>query len=413
MTTRRQHTSAATAAPAEAVVARPLWASPTGKARTAAYLASLLPPHHTYVEPFAGSAAVLFAKPRSAVEVVSDLDPEIAQAFRSAAYLTEADRHALCQRDWRGDRGTFDALKKREPTNAIDAFYRFLYTNHFSFLKRRDGFSPNATGKVYAAEKRLASAMPRLSGVTPESGDYERVMRKYDSEDTVFFVDPPYAGCNGGIAESLFDEKRFFDVLKSLRGKFLMTYGSRGQLVKFCDAAGFHSQEQFWQRCHSQSKSISGSPRLPTYLVSNFPLPTLHSAEAVAFDKTLPVLKLDTAERFILGVVLEPDVVDSQDDIYGIAEIRKAAHQFMEHSQTMGHMHRWRVDDKVRIVESYLLPADCQMENLWLRKGTWMLGVHVLDDDLWEAVQRGELTGFSIGGSADRRPLADGVKAAR
>jgi len=41
-----------------------------------------------YVEPFAGGAQVLFAKEPSEVEVVSDLDPEIAFAFKFAQRVT-------------------------------------------------------------------------------------------------------------------------------------------------------------------------------------------------------------------------------------------------------------------------------------------------------------------------------------
>ena len=66
---------------------RPLWASPAGKSRTANYLAALLPQHKTYVEPFAGGAAVFFAKSKAQTEIISDRDPEIAAAFRCAANL--------------------------------------------------------------------------------------------------------------------------------------------------------------------------------------------------------------------------------------------------------------------------------------------------------------------------------------
>ena len=79
------------------------------KARLAPWIASLLPPHRTYVEPFAGSAAVLFAKPPSPTEVLNDLDgavvnfftvlrdhpAELAQALRLTPYArAEYQQHA-------------------------------------------------------------------------------------------------------------------------------------------------------------------------------------------------------------------------------------------------------------------------------------------------------------------------------
>ena len=43
-------------------VEKTIWGSPAGKKRLAARLVKLIPPHKTYVEPFAGSAAVFFEK---------------------------------------------------------------------------------------------------------------------------------------------------------------------------------------------------------------------------------------------------------------------------------------------------------------------------------------------------------------
>ena len=53
-----------------------------GKTRIADQIAALLPPHEHYVEPFAGSLAVLLAKPPSAMETVSDLDGDLMNFWR-------------------------------------------------------------------------------------------------------------------------------------------------------------------------------------------------------------------------------------------------------------------------------------------------------------------------------------------
>jgi len=132
-------------------------------------------------------------------------------------------------------------------------------------------------------------------------------------------------------------------------------------------------------------------------------------SDARVFMKTIPLIK-GTApddERFVLGIVLEPEEVDAQKDIYSAAEIRTAAHRFMEDFQDVGLMHKMRVNGAVKIVESYLAPADLTVAGTHIKQGTWLLGVHVLSDALWEDVKDGKLTGFSIGGSARRVPDAD------
>jgi len=62
------------------------------------------------------------------------------------------------------------------------------------------------------------------------------------------------------------------------------------------------------------------------------------------------------------------------------------------------------VNDQVKVLESYLAPTDFTIGDLTVRKGTWLLAVRVLSDELWDRVKTGDLTGFSIGGSARRIP---------
>lgn len=53
-----------------------------GKQGMADLIVSLLPPHRVYMEPFAGSLAVLFAKKPSVHEIVNDLDDAVVTFFR-------------------------------------------------------------------------------------------------------------------------------------------------------------------------------------------------------------------------------------------------------------------------------------------------------------------------------------------
>ncbi len=120
-------------------------------------------------------------------------------------------------------------------------------------------------------------------------------------------------------------------------------------------------------------------------------------------DRKMPILKTDE-ERYVLGIVLEPETEDSQNDIYSADEVRKAAHDFMANFQNIGLMHRTIINGKAQILESYLAPATFKIDGQSVKKGTWLFGVRVSDDDLWAEVKDGGLTGFSIGGSAVRTP---------
>lgn len=76
-------------------VVRPMLRYPGGKTRLAPWIVSHFPPHQTFVEPFAGSAAVLFAKPRSKVEVLNDLDDRVTTLFRVVRERPDELAHAV------------------------------------------------------------------------------------------------------------------------------------------------------------------------------------------------------------------------------------------------------------------------------------------------------------------------------
>lgn len=128
--------------------------------------------------------------------------------------------------------------------------------------------------------------------------------------------------------------------------------------------------------------------------------------------KTIPIEELDDPaapeEHFVLGIVLEPDVVDAQKDTYDAPTIRKSAHLFMEEFGTLGLQHKVNAGDKMRILETYLAPVDFQVGDQAVKKGTWLLGVRVKDEELWQAIKSGEMTGWSIGGHAIREPAVEG-----
>lgn len=128
-------------------------------------------------------------------------------------------------------------------------------------------------------------------------------------------------------------------------------------------------------------------------------------AKALAREHQVKLLKADEVEeRFVLGVVLEPNVVDSQNDFESPEDIRKAAHLFMEEYGELGTQHTEMVTGRLKVLESYIAPIDFEIGGEKVSKGTWVMGIRVVDDALWTDVKKGSFTGFSIGGTAYRSP---------
>ena len=136
--------------------------------------------------------------------------------------------------------------------------------------------------------------------------------------------------------------------------------------------------------------------------VGDPPLPLTDFDQRVSKALTHVKVHKTGEERFVLGVVLEPDVVDSQNDFESEDDIRKAAHTFMEHFTQLGKQHEEIVTGKLKVLESYLAPADFDIGDEKVKKGTWLMAIRVNDDELWESVKKGSFTGFSIGGFGSR-----------
>lgn len=111
-------------------------------------------------------------------------------------------------------------------------------------------------------------------------------------------------------------------------------------------------------------------------------------------------------EHYILGVVLEPDEVDSQGDTISSEEIRRAAHRYMEEHGNVGLQHQTFVNEKIKILESYIAPVDFEIGEQTVKQGTWLMAFRVLDPSIWTAIKEGLLTGLSIGGSGLRLALS-------
>jgi len=115
------------------------------------------------------------------------------------------------------------------------------------------------------------------------------------------------------------------------------------------------------------------------------------------------IFKVDKKKQIVYGVVMEPDEVDTDGEWQNAAEIEKAYYKFMDNPDThfdIQHQETLTVDKNVRVVEIYLAPADFTIEKTGekIKKGSWVMALKILNDSLWQLVEKGELSGFSIEG---------------
>ncbi|MGM0215061.1 XkdF-like putative serine protease domain-containing protein [Enterococcus sp. AZ109] len=110
------------------------------------------------------------------------------------------------------------------------------------------------------------------------------------------------------------------------------------------------------------------------------------------------VTKADDPQKLVYGVVYEPDAEDAHGDYMDAETIEKAAHNFMEDYQQIDKQHDFTTNAG-KVVESYVAPVDMEIGETPITKGTWVL-VTKATDEMWEGIQKGEFTGYSLAGTA-------------
>lgn len=244
-----------------------------GKRRLAKKLIALLPEHITYVEPFAGGAQVLFAKPPSQVEVINDLNGDVVNFFRVCQH--HPDELLRCLKYAVVSRTLYGLLQQQDPALLTDVqrAARFLYLQknsfggnvnnqqyHYCVLKPSNFNLETIPALIEAASKRLAR-------VQIEAWPYEKILERFDRPSSVFYLDPPYVGVS--LYKFNFADADFAllaERLSRIQGKFLLSINDHPV-----------AREAFG-RFHMRQIPISYTsartvPRVNELVFANYPLP--------------------------------------------------------------------------------------------------------------------------------------------
>ena len=190
-------------------------------------------PHRTYAEPFIGMGGVFLRRTESApVEVINDISLDVATFFRVlqrhyAAFLDMLKFQITT-------RAEFDRLSRTDPDTLTDLerAARFLYLQRTAFggkvTGRSFGVSPYEGGSfnVLKLATILENVHERLAGVVIERLPWDTFIARYDRPEVLFYLDPPYFGCESDYGKNVFageDFTRMAEILRGLQGKFILS----------------------------------------------------------------------------------------------------------------------------------------------------------------------------------------------
>lgn len=106
------------------------------------------------------------------------------------------------------------------------------------------------------------------------------------------------------------------------------------------------------------------------------------------------VKRVDSVKQIVYGEVYAPDVLDTYGDFMGVEDIEEMAHRFMQLSSMKSAIdtNHDEITNGSYPVESFI----AREGDPEYTPGAWVLGVKIVDEDIWGMVTRGELNGYSF-----------------
>lgn len=220
-----------------------------GKRNLAKHLVQLINacPHTTYAEVFVGMGGVFFRRDlRPKAEVINDWSEDVSTFFRVVQHhyvpFLEYMRHKITSR------AEFDKLVRQDPSTLTDMqrSARFLYLQRLAFggkvSGRGFGVNPPAPARfdVTKLGPMIEAVHERLAGVVIERLPWQDFIPRYDRPGTLFYLDPPYYGCEADYGRDLFGREQFAvmaELLRGVAGRFILSLNDHPEVRRLF--AGF------------------------------------------------------------------------------------------------------------------------------------------------------------------------------
>lgn len=225
-----------------------------GKQNMVNIILPLLPTHKIYCEPFAGGAAIFFAKQPSEIEILNDTNRELINFYQvlknDFTSLEKEINISLYSRDlFRKASVIYNNPDMFSEVKRAWALWILATQGINGILDSSWGYDKqsNKTVKTFNNKRRKLTIdyAIRLQNVQLECADAIYVIKSRDTEHTFFYVDPPYYNANMGHYDgyTIDDFKLLLETLSQIKGKFLLSSYRSDILKEFQNKFKWHSKE--------------------------------------------------------------------------------------------------------------------------------------------------------------------------
>ena len=211
-----------------------------GKYYARRLILDVVPDHFGYCEPFAGGASIFFAKPKSEVSILNDLDEDV---INTLICIRDNVEELISLLDGVPAKKELHHYYKDfySPRTDLERAFRWYYLNRTSYsgIMRHEncywGFGDKFSMRPENWPPHLRTVSDKLQGVTLKSDDFEPVIDALPDGYFVF-ADPPYYNADQqkfyACAFDEEDHERLSECLRrnSRRLQFLLTYDDHPEI---------------------------------------------------------------------------------------------------------------------------------------------------------------------------------------
>lgn len=208
-----------------------------------------------YIEPFCGSAAMLFRKEKSPIEIINDLDQNIYTLFKILINRESFNQFKdLCDISIYSEQilKEYTLELKKNDMSDLERAYKFFYINRTSY-NGVGGFSASgvvrrnmskSVSDYLSSIDGLLEVHNRLSTVAIHNMNALDLIVKWDKENTFQFCDSPYANetrSSGRYKHDFSDEMQdtYLSTLLSIKNSKLMICGYKCERYEILESNGF------------------------------------------------------------------------------------------------------------------------------------------------------------------------------
>lgn len=245
---------------------------PGSKWRIAENIVDLIPPHHTYLEPYFGSGAVFFNKSPSDIEMINDLDSNVTNLFQ--CIQTDPEQLARLVMTTPFSRELYDkqfdkTIKDTALLSAHERATNFLIRCWQGHGYRTNGHKVGWKNDIQGRESMYAlwnwyrlpdwiiQVTERLRQVQIENRPALEVIERFNYSNVFMYIDPPYVlstrkGNQYKYEMTDVDHIELLNTLRSSQAKIMLSG---------YDSKLYNDLLPDWNKTTMVSHTENGSPR--------------------------------------------------------------------------------------------------------------------------------------------------------